>query len=183
MALLTMDYSLAMAAAHTAADLQMRREHRSKWNLDIAQRRLYIRSIKQAFGGNQMARTTEHQSHLETRHAYNDCRECRADTERQFVATAQWHYDHVHDYLAFAQPRIEAIKAGTDTVDSRIWLRDFRKAMDRRINLKVGSPKWRKLSDGYLERLRGMRHIHDVNRLRQFAQTGGWCPNLNPQSL
>ena len=33
MKMLIMDYKLAMSAGQTAADLQMRREGRSKWNL------------------------------------------------------------------------------------------------------------------------------------------------------
>lgn len=120
-------------------------------------------------------RTAEHQAHIDARTAHNDCRECRADTERRFVSTAKWQYQHVHDYLAWAQPRIEAIRNGEDSVNARIWLRDFRMALDRRINLKTGTvPKWRKLSNGYQERL---NHIRRDNRcgiayLRNFANVG-----------
>src|ERR1019366_2707649 len=106
-------------------------------------------------------RTANHQKHIDTRNAHNDCRECRADCERQFVATAQWRYQHVHDYLAFAQPRLQAISNCENSVSARQWLRNFRIALDRRINLKTGTTlKWRKLCDSYQERLKGMRHVH-----------------------
>jgi hypothetical protein len=120
-----------------------------------------------------MARSNEHQDHKNRRVAYNNCRECRADCERQYVGDfAPWRYDHVHDYLTFVQPRLAAIQAGNDSVSARQWLREFRKALDRRINLKVGEPRWRKLSDSYLERLGNMRHVKDSAYLRNFARVG-----------
>lgn len=117
-------------------------------------------------------RTTNHQNHIQARTSHNACRECRADTERRFVPAGQWHYDHAADYLAYAAPRLEAIRQGEDSVNARIWLRDFRKALDRRISLKAGLPQWRKMNDSYLERLRGMSHVHNEAYLRRFAQFG-----------
>ena len=125
-------------------------------------------------GGTIMARTQEHQRHLNTQTAFNNCRECRADTERRFVETKPWTYQFVHDYLSFAQPRLNAIRHGESNSNARIWLRDFRKALNRRINLKAGAPRWRKLCDSYLERLEGMRRAGKANAtyLRRFAQSG-----------
>src|SRR5208282_139127 len=118
-------------------------------------------------------KTAEHQKHLDTRVAHNDCRECRADTERRFVSTAQWRYQHVHDYLGFIKPRLRAISAGENGASARIWLRDFRHALDRRINLKTGTVQsWRKLCDSYQERLANMRHVHDTSYLKDFARVG-----------
>jgi hypothetical protein len=127
-----------------------------------------------------MARTTEHQKHLSTNRSHNDCRECRADTERRFVATAQWRYDHVHDYLTWIQPRLEALRNGEDSINARQWLKDFRQSLDRRINLKAHSrPNWRKLCDSYQERLKNARRGRNPNAsyLRQFAQTGASALN------
>jgi len=121
--------------------------------------------------------SVRHQTHLRTRVAHNGCRECRADTERRFVHTGPWRYEHVHFYLGYAQPRLAAIRAGESSVDARVWLRDFRRALDRRINLKVGMPRWRKLCDSYLERLRGMKHVKDVEYLRDFARCGASALN------
>jgi hypothetical protein len=53
-------------------------------------------------------KSPNHQKHLDTRVIHNDCRECRADNERRFVRLEQWHYDHVHDYLSWCAPRMEA---------------------------------------------------------------------------
>jgi hypothetical protein len=124
-----------------------------------------------------MAQSTTHQKHLATRTAHNNCRECRADTERRFVDTALWRYDHVHDYLSYVQPLLSLIRQGNDSVEARSWLREFRKALDRRINLKAGQPRWRKLCDSYQERLRGMKHVHDADYLRHFAQAGASALN------
>lgn len=117
-------------------------------------------------------KSTEHQQHLTARIDYVRCPECRADNERRFVSTAQWHYQHVHDYLGYVAPRLKAIRDGENSVNAQIWLRDFRKALDRRINLKTGQPSWRKLCDSYQERLGNMRHVHDVGYLKDYARTG-----------
>lgn len=120
-------------------------------------------------------RTAKHQQHLDTHTAHNTCTECRADTERRFVMTAKWDYRHVHDYLSCARPRLEAIRNGEDSVNARIWLKAFRTALDRRINLKTGSvPCWRKLCDSYQERLAIARCGRNptASYLRNFANVG-----------
>jgi hypothetical protein len=122
-------------------------------------------------------RTIVHQQHVDARIAHNNCRECRADNERRFVNTHRWYYSHVHDYLSWIQPRLAAISNGENSVNAQIWLKKFRQALDRRINLKVKPEHWRKLNDSYLERLRGMSHVKDANYLRKFAQTGASALN------
>lgn len=118
-----------------------------------------------------MARTEKHQQHLKSNISHNDCRECRADTERRFVSTAQWSYQHVHEYLSYVAPRLKAIRDGENSINARQWLRDFRIALDRRINLKAESrPAWRKLCDSYQDRLKGMRHVHNVGCLKDFTR-------------
>ncbi len=46
-------------------------------------------------------RTAEHKYHIGGNVSHNNCSECRADTERRFVDTSQWTYQHVAEYLAW----------------------------------------------------------------------------------
>ena len=118
--------------------------------------------------------TSEHQRHLDTRTAHNNCDECRADCERQF-APRQWPgYQHVGEYLSWARPRIAAIRGGQGSGAARYWYWDFRLALHRRISTKVTPPTGRKHSPGYLERMRiatGGRNA-DAAYLRGFAARG-----------
>lgn len=112
----------------------------------------------------------EHAHHWPNgRYIVANCPECAADRERGFVDTAPWRYAHVHDYLSYVREPLRVIAAGENSADARSWLRGFRKALDRRISMKVGLPPWRKMADGYLERLRMMHHVHDEAYLRRFA--------------
>lgn len=119
-------------------------------------------------------RTTEHQKHIAARIAHNNCDECRADCERQFVPIAWPGYQHVSDYLSYIRPRLSALKAGEDSQNARTWYREFNRALNRRISLKGSAPAGRKYAPGYLERLRmatGGRNA-DARYLRQFSARG-----------
>ena len=54
------------------------------------------------------------------------------------------------DYLAFAKPRLEAIKAGADSVSARRWHRDFVHTLQRRITHKGAAETGPKQNDSYL---------------------------------
>jgi hypothetical protein len=120
-------------------------------------------------------KSTEHQKHLDTRISHSACSECRADTERRFVDCSVWRYDHVHDYLEYVAPRILAIQNGADGVNAHQWLKDFRKALNRRISLKVDAVRGRKYCDSYLERFRQFPQCTDAGYLRRFASRGASC--------
>lgn len=118
-------------------------------------------------------KTAEHQQHIATRTAHNNCSECRGDTERSFVPTQQWRYQHVAEYLNWAKPRLAAIATGEDSTDARIWLRKFRAALHARINLKTASAiPQRKRCNSYLERMGQFPRSTDAAYLRRFAQRG-----------
>jgi hypothetical protein len=124
----------------------------------------------------------DHVRHLveHRRYSLNTCPECNADRERRFVDRQPFAYKHVHEYLEYVRPRLVAIRQGEDSVDARRWLRDFHKAMHRRISSHAAGIG-RKWSDGYLERLgqfcpqpqRSTRA--DAAYLRRFAQRGASC--------
>lgn len=117
-------------------------------------------------------RTIEHQQHIDKRISYNDCQECRADCERQFLA-AQWPgYRHVNEYLNWVKPRLLAIKAGEQSREAQHWQREFVEALQRRIALKGAAETGRKQCDGYLERLNQFSRATDRNYLKRFAQRG-----------
>jgi hypothetical protein len=90
-----------------------------------------------------MARTAEHQKHIDTRVAHSRCPECRADNSRRFAFTVPFRYGHVSVYLAWIRPRLEAIRTkqqGGATVEARQWQRDFVRALHSRINSHVPTP-------------------------------------------
>ena len=115
-----------------------------------------------------------HTQHVRDRMAWNDCPLCNADRERRFARNVPFHYAHVHEYLEWVRPRLQAIRAGKSSVDARVWLRDFRKAMNRRITSHA-TGQGRKWNDSYLERLGQFGHCTDVKYLRRFAQRGASC--------
>jgi hypothetical protein len=87
--------------------------------------------------------TAAHQTHISKRVSHNNCDECRADCERQFLREQWPGYRHVTDY------------------------REFIRALHRRITLKVETG--RKQSPGYLSRLRQFPRSTEAAYLRRFA--------------
>jgi hypothetical protein len=78
-----------------------------------------------------------------------------------------WRYEHVHEYLEICKKALAVTRAGglvrlrwnEEALDLAGWQREFRKALDRRINLKAdqaagGRPAWRKLQPEYQRELR-----------------------------
>lgn len=120
--------------------------------------------------------TPEHQRHIASRIAHNDCQECRADCERQFLRPQWQSYQHVSEYLAWCRPRFAAIRAGglsdREATAAAQWIRKFREALHRRITLKVGSEQGRKRCDSYLERMGQFPRNTDNAYLRRFARRG-----------
>ena len=116
--------------------------------------------------------TTEHRQHITSRVSHNNCQECRADCERQWLRPAWPGYQFVTEYLAFAQPRIAAIRDGVDSVAARQWHHKFLLALNRRITLKGGTETGRKRNDGYLERLGQFPRSTNQMYLRRYAQRG-----------
>lgn len=120
-------------------------------------------------------RSAEHTQHILNNQSWNNCPECRADCERRFTEPARkFEYKHVHDYLAWAKPRLDVIRAGNRSFEANMWHERFMEALHRRISLSI-SRQCRKYSDGYIDRLRMMSHIHDVGYLQRFAQRGASC--------
>jgi hypothetical protein len=121
----------------------------------------------------------------------NNCQECRADGERQFTRSKPFthHNPHMSKYLEYVRPRLEALRNGEDSVDARIWLRNFRVALNRRISSHIPGRSGRKFCESYLERLkqwenrrpeyyqlgRGNKHVVDAEYLRRFAARGASC--------
>ena len=125
-----------------------------------------------------------HKRHIASRISHNNCSECRADTERQFVSAEPWRYFHIHEYLAYIRPRLAALRKTEwlQDPDACIWRREFLLALNRRISLKCNAiPVGRKWCDSYLERLRGALRIRRANRryLLDFAQRGASCLDDN----
>lgn len=118
----------------------------------------------------------DHKQDLARNVSVSCCAECRADTERQFVDTSVWRYERVRDYLAYIRPRLDAIRAGENSADARIWKRKFIDALNRRIGMKVSRAGGRKYCDSYLERLRGIARVNPGRTyLVRFAQRGASC--------
>jgi len=116
-----------------------------------------------------------HKRHIQTRVSHSNCCECRADTERRFVDTRAWRYQHVSEYLSWAKPRLKAIHKGNEwSTDARIWYRKFKQALHRRITLKI-PPMGRKQCDSYLDRLKQLPRGTDEGYLRRFARRGASC--------
>jgi hypothetical protein len=76
---------------------------------------------------------------------------------------SRWQYRYVSEILAFYRRAREITEAGGTIrlswagrdYDAEGWRRQFRVALDRRINLKAGpEPQWRKLGDLYQTELR-----------------------------
>ena len=116
--------------------------------------------------------TPTHQRHIAERLSHNNCDECRADCERQFLR-AQWPgYRHVTEYLNWIKPRLEAIRNGENSLNARQWYREFIRALHRRISLKVAGETGRKQCPGYLSRLRQFPRMTEASYLRRFAARG-----------
>jgi hypothetical protein len=90
----------------------------------------------------------------------------------------RWQYRYVSEMLAFYRRAREITEAGGTirlewggrSYDAEGWHRQFRAALDRRINLKAGPPpEWRKLDDHYqVEMIRDCQAIRD-NQQRRAA--------------
>lgn len=117
----------------------------------------------------------KHFEHLAFNVSHNNCPRCTAANERRFATVTPFQYGHVKDYLGYIKPRIEAIRAGNNTVDARVWQRDFLKALHNRIYSRSSPPVVRKRSHSYLERLQGMKHVTDAAYLRSFSARGASC--------
>ncbi len=87
--------------------------------------------------------------------------------------TARWHYRNAGDYLAIVRRIRAALDAGTlvqlswsgPQLNQEGWQREFHKALDERINLKVGPPpRWRKLASTYQTEL-----FRDQGKLREIT--------------
>jgi hypothetical protein len=116
--------------------------------------------------------TNEHKQHISLRVSHNDCQECRADCERQFLRPQWPKYEYVADYLAIVRPRIAAIKQGENSAAAQRWKREFTRALQRRITLKVAGERSRKQCDSYLQRLGQFPRNTGSDYLRRFAQRG-----------
>lgn len=118
-------------------------------------------------------KSAEHKKHIATRMSHNNCGECRADCERQWIAFRPFKYAHVAKYLSYVKPRIEAIRAGENSVNAAIWHRDFLKALNNRISSHV-KVAGRKHCHSYLERLGMALGGRNPNAayLRHFAAKG-----------
>lgn len=86
----------------------------------------------------------------------------------------RWQYRYVSEMLALYRRAREITEAGGTVrlswagrdYDAEGWRRQFRVALDRRINLKVGPlPPWRKLDSLYQTELR-----RDCRRIRDASQ-------------
>lgn len=86
----------------------------------------------------------------------------------------RWQYRYVSEMLAFYRRAREITESGGAIrlswagreYDAEGWRRQFRVALDRRINLKAGpEPSWRKLDDQYQTELR-----RDCQRIRDHSQ-------------
>jgi hypothetical protein len=94
-----------------------------------------------------------HFEHIAFNVSHANCPQCNADNERRLAGNRPHEYKFVSEYLKWIRPRLEAIRAGNDTVDARIWHKDFMRAMHRRISSHLPA-SGRKFADSYLERLR-----------------------------
>ncbi len=82
-----------------------------------------------------------------------------------------WQYKYVHDMLALYREAFAITKAGgrvklfmTDItgMDLTEWRAEFMRALHRRINLKAGEPKWRKMDYSYqIQFVRDQYRLHD----------------------
>jgi hypothetical protein len=145
--------------------------------------RLFYRTQKESSN----MQSIPHAQHLRHRISWSSCSECRADCERRFSQSQPFRYAYVHDYLSWIRPKLAAIREGETSPNSQIWLRDFRKALHRRISSRDGNDgrgngrngrNGRKWADSYLERLQGMLFKGspaDAPYLREFANRGASC--------
>jgi hypothetical protein len=117
-----------------------------------------------------------HLAHIASRISHNNCPECRADCERRQVANRPFKYGHVHEYLSYVKPRLEAIRTGENggnKASARQWHREFLRALDNRILSHV-TREGRKYAPGYLERLRMASRSANMD-FRIFASRGASC--------
>jgi hypothetical protein len=119
--------------------------------------------------------SSTHKQHIAGNISHNNCSECRADNERQFARIHRFEYRHVHEYLTYVRPRIEALRKGENSVNARIWHRDFLKALHNRIESRMPNPVTRKRSHSYLERLKIARFPGNRTDFREFARKGASC--------
>jgi hypothetical protein len=119
-----------------------------------------------------------HKKHLRTLTSWNNCSECRADTERRMLHPRWVGYRFAHEYLEYAKAGFsgKGVRTwwGGDRLTEEQWRKEFVKALHNRISLRIEPPRWRKLASGYLERLRSALRGRNPNAayLRQFAAKG-----------
>lgn len=126
-------------------------------------------------------RSAEHNVHLARNVAHNNCPECRADCERQFVGGKPFKYAQVPTYLEWIRPRLAAIREGDNSIPAQQWHRDFLRALHRRISSHL-QRTGRKQCHSYLERIwqfrdraTGQWRCHDAGYLREFVRKGASC--------
>jgi hypothetical protein len=93
--------------------------------------------------------TIEHERHLTERTSHSNCPECRADTSRRSAVKTPFRYRFVHDYLAWARPRLDAIRNGVNSVDASTWQRNFVSALHNRISSHIPNQTGRKFAPEY----------------------------------
>ena len=122
-------------------------------------------------------KSTVHLAHIHSQISYNNCRECNADRERRFTCSRWLGYHLVHEYIIFVRYGFsgKGVRTwwGGRYLIKEEWGREFRRALHERIYLRRAPPCWRKLSSGYIERLKQFRGVTvDAAYLRKFAATG-----------
>lgn len=100
--------------------------------------------------------SAEHKQHITQNRSYSHCPECRADSSRLFAYTKPFRYAHVHEYLSWVRPRIEAIRAGAieqeqeqEEYNALWWHRDFVRALHNRISSHLPGQSGRKHAPEY----------------------------------
>lgn len=81
--------------------------------------------------------SAEHKQHITENVSHNNCPECRADNSRLFAQKRPFKYGHVHEYLTWIRPRLQALKTGENggnKVEAKWWYRDFIAALHARIS-------------------------------------------------
>src|ERR1035441_4137305 len=96
-----------------------------------------------------MSASLQHKQHIAERISHNNCPECRADCSRRFAGVTPFRYDFVHEYLSWVQPRILAIQNGENSVNARIWQREFVSALHTRVSSHFPKQNGRKFAPDY----------------------------------
>ena len=93
--------------------------------------------------------TAEHKRHITENCSYQRCPECRADNSRWHAQTKEFRYGHVHAYLSWIRPRLEAIRNGENSLGARRWREDFVAALNTRISSHIPQQNGRKHAPEY----------------------------------